>query len=98
MMHHRWDIAGWPETNGQVMINNHTTVGAWSGGVELNGMWFRCLVFKEMKPRKGELGVMTRCWKDVYTSVSYSFKCDGLYIFLMIGLAEGEVISYCKVA
>jgi len=32
-----------------VMINNHTTVGAWSGGVELNGMWFRdqCKVYTE---------------------------------------------------
>lgn len=32
-----------------VIINNHTTVGAWSGGVELNGMWFRdqCKVYTE---------------------------------------------------
>lgn len=26
-----------------VIINNHTTLGAWSGGVELNGMWYRLL-------------------------------------------------------
>ncbi|CAK8991330.1 unnamed protein product [Durusdinium trenchii] len=32
-----------------VVINNHTTVGAWSGGVELNGMWFRnqCEIYTE---------------------------------------------------
>ena len=32
-----------PQSSNEVMINNHTTVGAWSGGVELNGMWFRAL-------------------------------------------------------
>jgi len=32
-----------------VVINNHTTVGSWSGGVELNGMWFRegCKTYTE---------------------------------------------------
>ena len=54
--------------------------------------WF----FKEMMmPREGEMDVTTRCWKDVYTLVFYSFQCDG---WLMISLAKGEVISYCEVA
>ncbi|CAE8726758.1 unnamed protein product [Polarella glacialis] len=33
-----------------VVLNNHTTLGAWSGGVELNGLWFRenCEIYTEM--------------------------------------------------
>lgn len=83
--------SGWAQTNGQVMINNHTTVGAWSGGVELNGMWFRCLVFQRDEAKRRWDGCLDKMLEwCLHLDVSYSFQCDE---WLMISLANGEVIS-----
>ena len=51
-----------------VIINNHTTLGAWSGGVEPNGMWYRL-----WDPRV--LGGMDAFKVHVYNDILYKMQC-----------------------
>ncbi|CAJ1458513.1 unnamed protein product, partial [Effrenium voratum] len=58
-----------------VMINNHTTVGAWSGGVELNGMWFRdqCEIYTEQS-WINDWVMMAKRYKDMPQVVGYDIR------------------------
>ena len=59
----------------EVVINNHTTVGAWSGGVELNGMWFRHPERSEGVPGRNKTNKHTHTHSDGLQPNSNGLQC-----------------------